>query len=397
MGRLWNGMGAALLGVGLIFSAGACGSGGGSPGPGGAGTMLATWDGTFMPYQILDVPDQGTPTDVSVVDVNHDGLLDIVFASATQANGLGVALGNPNGVFDMPLFYELYKTLGLDGIDNLNLVDMNHDGHLDVVIESAFTSEVVVLLGNGHGVFAATYRLPIPGGIRGLAVADFNRDGDMDVGVATGDDYFHTILGNGTGALGATLPTVLLPAGGSVGLTVGDVQPDGAMDAALVNVPTGKISIIIGYGDGRLLHGPLLPSVGGSPTGLGLHDLDGDGILDMVVLRSIQPTNVVILKGSGNGWTEFPSSPHGALLQPSRIRFTDLNVDGKPDLLTAGTDGATYLLGLGGGDFAPAVTLPVVTSIRDVAVGDVNRDGVLDLVITRNADHQVQVLLGGVQ
>ena len=72
----------------------------------------------------------------------------------------------------------------------------------------------------------------------------------------------------------------------------------------------------------------------------------------------------------------------------------DFNGDGKIDLAGAGLN-VRVMLGLGDGSFRPQVEYPAGGYTQDLAAGDLNNDGKLDLVIT-NLDAQVglTVLLG---
>jgi VCBS repeat protein len=70
----------------------------------------------------------------------------------------------------------------------------------------------------------------------------------------------------------------------------------------------------------------------------------------------------------------------------------DFNGDGKPDLAGSAATAAAVMLGNGDGTFQPQIEYPVAGSAQDLAAGDFNGDGNLDLVVTIN-DPQIGLSL----
>lgn len=83
---------------------------------------------------------------------------------------------------------------------------------------------------------------------------------------------------------------------------------------------------------------------------------------------------------------------------PSSVAIADVNRDGKPDLVVANNGGGdvTVLLGDGKGGFAPAAgsPFPAGKNPNDIAVGDFDGNGTLDLAFPNHDTHGVTVLLG---
>jgi FG-GAP-like repeat/FG-GAP repeat len=110
---------------------------------------------------------------------------------------------------------------------------------------------------------------------------------------------------------------------------------------------------------------------------------------------------VTILLGDGRGgFTPAKGSPFPAGQEPNDIAIGDLNRDGKLDLAFANHTAKhlTVLLGDGRGGFAPAPGSPFAVAVRPhthgVAVGDLNGDGNPDLLTDSWGDDQVAILLG---
>jgi hypothetical protein len=129
-------------------------------------------------------------------------------------------------------------------------------------------------------------------------------------------------------------------------------------------------------------------------------DLNGDGKPDLAVANE-RSRDVTILLGDGRGgFTPAKGSPFPAGPEPNDIALGDLNRDGKLDLAIANHTAKhlTVLLGDGRGSFAPAPGSPFAVAVRPhthgVAVGDLNGDGDPDLLTDSWGDDQVTILLG---
>jgi hypothetical protein len=140
--------------------------------------------------------------------------------------------------------------------------------------------------------------------------------------------------------------------------------------------------------------------VGTAPGSIEIADLNGDGKPDIVVANE-QSNNVTILLSDGKGeFTPAKGSPFPAGHNPNDIAIGDFNRDGKLDLAVANHEEKhlTVLLGDGNGGLTPAPNSPVAVEVRPhvhgVATGDLNGDGNLDLVTDSWANDQVITLFG---
>jgi uncharacterized repeat protein (TIGR01451 family) len=140
--------------------------------------------------------------------------------------------------------------------------------------------------------------------------------------------------------------------------------------------------------------------VGTSPWAVVIGDFNGDGKPDIAVANLIS-ANVSILLGNGDGtFKAAVNSPAGPA--PYALAIGDFNGDHKLDLIvispgdaTTGAPGvANILLGNGDGTFQPPLQIKAGQSPRSMAVGDLNGDKKLDLIIGDRDDESLSVLLG---
>lgn len=140
--------------------------------------------------------------------------------------------------------------------------------------------------------------------------------------------------------------------------------------------------------------------VGTAPGSVEIADFNGDNKFDIVVANETS-SNVSILLGVGQGrFAPAKGSPFAAGQLPNDIAVGDFNRDGKLDLAVANHEltHLTLLLGDGNGGFAPAPNSPLAVEVKPhvhgVATGDLNGDGNLDLVTDSWANDQLLVLFG---
>jgi len=182
--------------------------------------------------------------------------------------------------------------------------------------------------------------------------------------------------------------------------TVADLNGDGKADLVVANSRNNTVSVLLGKGDGTFTSAPGSPiTVGAKPVALALADLNGDGKKDLVVANQ-DGNSVSVLLGNGSGtFTQATGSPITVGTFPTAVAVGDLNGDGHLDLVVANQTDSTLsvLLGNGSGAFTAALGSPISIDNRPnvVAIGDLNGDGHLDIVVgTDHARGRVYSLLG---
>ncbi len=274
--------------------------------------------------------------------------------------------------------------------------DFNKDGNLDLALASSGPNSVSVALGDGTGQFGAATNLNTspPSDLQtwSVAVGDFNNDGNSDLVTANNETSdVSLLLGNGDGTFGAA--TYFDVGLNPYTVAVGDFNADGNSDLATANINSNNVSILPGNGNGTFGAATNL-SVGSTPYFVVVGDFNNDGKSDLAT-ANLGDSSVSILLQNANG-TFAPATSFAVGNSPNYIAIADFNGDMKPDLATSNesSNNVSILLGNGTGSFSAATNFAVGTEPLAIASGDFNADGKVDLATANNSSGDVSVLFG---
>jgi len=202
-------------------------------------------------------------------DFVEDGKTDFI-ASSMNGTTLAFYAGNGDGTF-----HPAVPTT-VSGVVTGAIVaaDLNGDGHLDLA--TASSSQLTVLLGNGHGAFTAGFTVTGLVNATQVVIADFNADSKPDLGVTTSDGIL-VYPGLGGGAFDKAMETPLVAAGYNA--SAADFNGDGILDLLIGG--SGTAAVLMGKGDGTF-QAPVFYLLGKIGSAGATGDFDGDGKPDFV-------------------------------------------------------------------------------------------------------------------
>ncbi|TAJ15860.1 MAG: VCBS repeat-containing protein, partial [Planctomycetota bacterium] len=324
-----------------------------------------------------------------VDDLDHDGVSDLAFVEKTTGASVDVRLSNGSGGFG-PVIHTFLPAVLSVGELSWRSAQVDADGHADLLVWGLWYLHVVVLRGDGQGGFTAAVGFPCIGNPADVQAIDANQDGALDLIVRCfGPDFFVLLVSNGQG--GFASPVKLEDMSWGINdFALGDFDANGWIDVAASRPNNGAR---LHFATGPATFAPSVPIFGsagfgpspvGSSYSIHARDYDADGVED-----------VLVASASDTGWyrgvpAAMPAAfqSHGFALAVSYPRLADPDADGSED----------WVVPFGNG-FATAdwkapkpIDSTALAGASRLRATDLDHDGRLDLV--GFVSQKLQVALG---
>ena len=313
-------------------------------------------------------------------DLDGDGDLDAFVTNSGQADRIWLNGGAGN-------FTDSGQTLSSGPSSDVALGDVDGDGDLDALVGDTSGGNSL-WINNGSGVFGYGQGVDDNAGYA-VALMDVDGDGDLDAFIAT-DGPNRLWENDGNGSFSDTGQEVGQYRD-SRGMDYGDLDGDGLLDVILTNLYTDdEVSLNDGNGS---FNGISQPGSSSMSYDVALGDLDGDGDLDAFLAQGAAD-KIWFNDGAGN----FSDSGQSLGTTPSTgVALGDLDGDGDLDavITKAGGAGNEAWLNDGSGVFVNSLQSLGASEGMRVALGDLDGDACLDAFIVNSSGQSNTVWRNG--
>jgi hypothetical protein len=249
---------------------------------------MPTSPGRFQSSQTLNVPN--APTAIVVTDVQPDGIPDVL---VTNGSFVSVFLGIGSGSFGNRVDYS--TGAGAAAIVAGRYVG---DSNIDVITGSATTTGLSILTQPGNGVFTNTSLFGTGALVTAMASLDIDGDSRFDIAIVTQATGLLTLVWQLPTSSGGFDPQVASIATGSGtpdphGVAIADLNNDGRMDVVVANFGAGNV-MVFAQGPAARQFRAIPVGTGASTSAVGVGDFNGDGLPDIAVTHGMTPGTVSI-------------------------------------------------------------------------------------------------------
>jgi hypothetical protein len=353
----------------------------------------------------VPTPSNASPMGVHIGDINGDGRNDLIVANNNAFGGTVSVMLNVSGTsFASPV------TAAVDNSPLALATTSDAKGVVTLIATANDTSNDLSTVRVANGQLLASTDISLAGTSLGQPVTgDLNDDHVPSIVIPNPQNNTVTVLLSNPSGSGYLPASTVAVGNGPVSVSLGNLfgrhYADGQpiLDMVVANQGDNTISILENNGQGvfTVPQAPIANTlgVGKSPNAVLVGDFTGNGVMDIAVAHSLlfslsNDSGVTFFLGNGNGTFRTPTELVAGT-QAVDLAAADFNQDGKLDLaVLAGQFNSftsfnlqgtvTLLYGNGDGTFqtSPADVFQTGENSTSLAVGDLNRDGLPDLVVT---------------
>jgi FG-GAP-like repeat len=333
----------------------------------------------------------GLPLRPFVADFDGNGRNDL-FALSGLGDRVNLWFAKADGTLAGARNYNS----GLPGSSWIEGGDFDGDGDAEILTGSQANTQLSVLGGDGSGGLAVEALVNVGLPVYQIESADLDSDGlpDLVVGVegglrllrnrsTPGSYQFDVLPGS---------PAVIASSNYPFGIALADFDRDGDFDIAACDYVGGGVHIVPGTPTPFQFGSESVVALGGGPVDVVAADFTGDGLFDLAVSRAEEADIVVLRNDGAAGFSPFLNVPVGQ--SPNYLVTADFNRDGRADLVVSNANSGTVSVlfgsasGLSGQSYA-AGAAPTALLARDLT-----GDGIVDILVTSLTSGDFRVLVG---
>lgn len=350
--------------------------------------------------QKTDFASSANPEGIAAGDLNNDGKPDL--AVTNPGNNTVSLFMNSGATVAVPAYAPHTELATGTTPRDIAIDDFDNDGNLDIVVSNSGAASVSVFRNQGTGTFAPKLDFAASTGAQAIATGDVDADGRADIVVVnktagTVSVLINTITGsNITFAAHSDFTVGTSPAG----VAMGDLNHDGRPEIAVTNSGSNTVSVFSNKSvPGTLSIGLRIDHpTGTTPAGVAISRVNDNSQAEMIVVNKGDASITLYQAFNQFGlYTYFGTKTNvTTMASPESVVVHDLDGDGKLDLTVNGPGGISVLRNISPNSYTPTFEpkddFTAGTGVTDLVIADLDRDGFPDIATANGGSGNVSVL-----